>query len=514
MNLGLTRRNIGRLVLLTWAVTLAWLARREFAKGGSAGVAERTRQLEPGAQYFAVLAAGRQVGLVSLSVDTVPGGVRLREQFVLDLPFGDTTRQLARGAEFLISRALRLRHYTRTDFGIGPQERIDAAVGADSILDLSGTEGSDEKTGRARLRVDPEAILPALLPYRAAYGRHLHVGESFSLPLIEIGTGITRPLTVRVAAESTFIVPDSAVWDSAAAKWVAATSDTIHAWRLDHDATGAPTRSWVDAGGALVHQESAGGVTLERSAFELVLNNYRRTRRSESSGWRRAIPGMLGLLGSGRRPDTAAAYRDVLVLTDSATGLPGTARTLPGGRQFLNRDTLRVWRDTPSDAPPEDPRMALAPGWDLPVLDDNMGDVAMQVLARARTAVDSARALTRWVAQQVVTDPAPTSSGTAISALRIHRGGPDAKARLLVTLARTRGIPARVVTGLAVLPQGVFAHSWAELWLGRWVAADPTFGDFPASASLVRIAVGGRSRPLDLLPLTGSARFLPLREPR
>lgn len=514
MNLGLTRRNIGRLVLLTWAVMLAWLARREFAKSGSAGVAERTRQLEPGAEYFAVLAGGRQIGLFNLAVDTVPQGVRLREQEVFDLPVGDTTRQLARGAEYFISRALRLRNLTRTDFGIGPPERLDAALGTDSILELSGLEGSDQRTGRARLRVDPEAILPAMLPYRAAFGRHLRVGETFTLPLIEIGTGTTRQLNVRVAAESMFVVPDSAVWDSAGGQWVAATSDTVHAWRLDHDATGTPTHSWVDAGGMLVHQETAGGVTLQRSAFELVLNNYRRVRRSESSAWRRAIPGMIGLAASGHRPDTVAPYHDFLLPADSAAGVPGTARVLQGGRQSLRSDTLRVWRDTPAGADPEDSSMALGPAWDLPVLDDGMHDVAAQVLVRARTAADTARTLTRWVAQQVVTDPQPTAAGTAVSALRIHRGSPDAKARLLVTLARTRRIPARVVSGLAVLPQGVFAHAWAELWLGRWVAADPTFGDFPASASLVRMAVGTRSRPLDLLPLVGSARFLPLRGPR
>jgi transglutaminase-like putative cysteine protease len=71
-----------------------------------------------------------------------------------------------------------------------------------------------------------------------------------------------------------------------------------------------------------------------------------------------------------------------------------------------------------------------------------------------------------------------------------------------------------VVTGVAVLPEGVFAHSWSELWLGGWVAVDPTFGHVPASTSLIRIAIGERSRPFDLLPLVGSARFLPLRPVR
>ena len=148
MDLGLTRRNIGRLVLLTWAVMLAWLARREFARSGSAGVLERTRRLEPSAQYFAVMAGGRQVGLVNLSADTVTEGVRIREQLVLDLPSADTTRQLARGSEYFISRALRLRHATRAEFGVGPAEQLDVTLGTDSILDLFDREGGDRKTGK------------------------------------------------------------------------------------------------------------------------------------------------------------------------------------------------------------------------------------------------------------------------------------------------------------------------------------------------------------------------------
>ena len=75
-------------------------------------------------------------------------------------------------------------------------------------------------------------------------------------------------------------------------------------------------------------------------------------------------------------------------------------------------------------------------------------------------------------------------------------------------------IPARVVSGLAIFPEGSYGHAWTELWLGRWVAVDPTFGHFPASASLLRLAIGGTSRPIDLVFLAGSARFLPIRTPR
>jgi transglutaminase-like putative cysteine protease len=514
MDLGLTRRNIGRLVLLAWAVMLAWLARRQFAPQGSAGMVERTKRLGPGAQYFAVLAGGRQIGQLNLTSDTLIDVVRLTEQFVLDLPAGDSTRQLARGTEYYLSRALRLRNFTRTGFGSGPAERLDAVLGSDSILGLTDAEGDSSAAGQVRLRIDPDAIMPGMLPYLAAFGNRLRVGEEFSVPLIELGSGGTRPLRVRVTAESSFVVADSASWDSASAHWIPATSDTIRAWRLEHDAPGAPTRSWVDAGGALVRQETAGGLTLLRSAFEIVSNNYRRTRRAESSAWRRAIPGMIALAATGKVPDSSTAVREYLVAADSTMRLEGTARLLEGGRQTLRGDTLRVSRDTETDGDPAESRMARGPSWDLAVLNDAAERAVQEAIGRAATERDSARALTRWVFRQVATDAAPAAFGTARNALRARRANPDGKARLLASMARIAGIPARVVIGVAVLPEGVFSHSWVELWLGRWVAADPSYGQFPASSALIRIAVGERSRPIDLLPLVGSARFLPLRSHR
>jgi transglutaminase-like putative cysteine protease len=506
MELGLTRRNIGRLVLLIWAVMLAWLARREFAKGDAARTAEEARRLEPGAQYFAVLAGGRQIGQLNLSVDTLLDGVRLSEQFVLDLPLGDSTRQLARGTELLLSRALRLRQLSRSAFGIGPQERLFATLGDDAILSITDEEG-EQVAGRVRIRIEPDAIVAGMLPYRAAFGGELRVGARFQVPLLDLGRPGTRLLEVAVTAESTFVLADSAEFNTATALWSPASADTIRAWRLEHDAPGAPTVTWVDAGGAVVQQDTPGGLSFRRSAFEIVGNNYRRARRAESSAWRRDLAAMTPLVGSGFRPDTLTRTRRFL----TAPALPG----LEGGRQSRRGDTLVVSRDPragPGD--PAEGRRALGPGWDLPTLDDEIRRAAGEALSGARTGRDSARVMTGWVAREIATDPELTASGTALNTLRNRAGNADGKARLLATLARVAGIPARVVSGVAVLPQGVFGHAWAELWLDGWVAADPSFGHFPASASLVRLRVGERGRAPDLLPLVASARFLPLDLPR
>lgn len=514
MEIGLTRRNIGRLVLLAWAVMLAWLARREFTKGEDAQRNDGTVRLAPAAQYFGVYARGRQIGQLNLTVDTLIDGVRVSELLVIDVPRGNGLQQLAFTSAYSLSRSLRLRQVSQNIVGIGPQERLDGDVGADSTMTLVHTEAPLGVAGRARMPVHLDDVLPATLPFRIAFSGRLRTGAQFSVPLIDLaGGGRSDTVAIRVTAESTFVVPDSAVWDSAGATWNPATTDTIRAWRIEHDAGGASTVSWVDAGGVLVHQEIGGGVTLHRSAFEIVRENYRQHRQSESQAWRRSIPGMLALTAIGRVPDTVAASRTIVVRTDSGTPAWAGTRALAGGRQLMRGDTILISRATPFDSGAKLPASALGITWDVPIGERSIVAAANQALAGAVSIQDSARRLTRWVAREIVTDTGSLASGTALFTLRNGRGTADGKARLLAAMAKARRIPARVVSGLAVFPDGSYGHAWTELWLGGWVAADPTFGHFPASASLLRLTIGSASRPLTQVFIAGSAQFLPIRAP-
>lgn len=47
---------------------------------------------------------------------------------------------------------------------------------------------------------------------------------------------------------------------------------------------------------------------------------------------------------------------------------------------------------------------------------------------------------------------------------------------LYVAMARSLGLPARVVTGAAFAGGSFGAHAWVEIYLGRWVEVDPTWG--------------------------------------
>jgi hypothetical protein len=85
------------------------------------------------------------------------------------------------------------------------------------------------------------------------------------------------------------------------------------------------------------------------------------------------------------------------------------------------------------------------------------------------------------------------------------RAGDCTEHSLLCTaLCRAAGVPARVVTGLVYCGDAtrVFGvHAWVEVWSGRWVALDPTWGEDLADATHVKLAEG--MDPYSLLLYTG-----------
>ena len=98
---------------------------------------------------------------------------------------------------------------------------------------------------------------------------------------------------------------------------------------------------------------------------------------------------------------------------------------------------------------------------------------------------------------------------TAPDVLKTKSGDCGEHAVLLVALARAAGLPAREVVGLVYGESlGAFAyHAWAEVWLGRWVALDPTFGQFPADPTHLAFAKGSLMAQTAVMGLVGKLRI-------
>jgi len=57
--------------------------------------------------------------------------------------------------------------------------------------------------------------------------------------------------------------------------------------------------------------------------------------------------------------------------------------------------------------------------------------------------------------------------------------------------------------GIVYLDGAFYYHAWSEVWLGQWVAVDPTFHQFPADATHVKFVEGGPEQHVALLKVIG-----------
>jgi transglutaminase-like putative cysteine protease len=92
----------------------------------------------------------------------------------------------------------------------------------------------------------------------------------------------------------------------------------------------------------------------------------------------------------------------------------------------------------------------------------------------------------------------------AVQVLEARRGDCNEHTVLFVALARALGLPARTAVGLVYGEGSFFYHAWPEVWLGQWVAVDPTFGQYPADAAHLRFVIGGLAQQVEIIRLIGN----------
>lgn len=117
-------------------------------------------------------------------------------------------------------------------------------------------------------------------------------------------------------------------------------------------------------------------------------------------------------------------------------------------------------------------------------------------------------ALIAWLGAHIEQQPVDV-----FSALDVLEGGKaecQGHSYLYAALARSLGIPTRVVNGLVYSEagEGFFYHTWNESWInGRWWRIDSTFGQTTADATHIKLVEGERLDELtSLLPLFGRLR--------
>ena len=492
------------LVLAGWGGAFGWLVYREYRPSRTELLAEAALSLPPGATYYALSLGGTQIGFASNTVDTLADSIRVEDLMVLEVPaLGSVHRTDAR-TRAILTRQLKLRSFEAVLRGDLGQFAARGRVQGDSVLAVEfETGGGAPETMRVGLQ--RPIILPGLVPLQVAFGEQVRVGGRYTLRMFDPLVLQERDVEIRVTGDSTFVVPDSAAFDSSAGRWVPARWDTVRAYRVEQEMAGLVVHAWIDEVGRIVRATSGVGFTMERSAFELAHENFRRRGTVPDVALAGDLIRQTAIASNVRLPDRSAR-----VLRVRLGGVDLAGFDLSGGRQAVSGDTLTV-RIEPEEQLEADFRIPAPPSQFGPFIrpeplvqsnDPRIQAQARQIVGRQRNPRRVAELLNRWVYDNL--DKAITVSvPSAVQVLEARRGDCNEHTVLYVALARALGLPARTAAGLVYLNGRFYYHAWPEVYLGGWVAVDPTFGQFPADASHLRFTIGGLARQVELLRLIG-----------
>lgn len=500
----MNRQAAAALILLTWLGALGWLLRRESNSPRGTALNDAVRSVEPGALYYRVSMGGVPVGFASNTVDTVPQGLLIEDRLSLEIPALGALRRIEARTTAHLTNTLRLRTFDAGMVGDAGRFTATGEVVGDTLMRIEFQSAGSQQ--HIRIRLDEPVVLPVYMPLRLVFGGEPEVGKQYAIRTFDPLLLQHSDVSVNIVNDSILFVPDSAAFDSTAMQWVPARWDTVPAWQVEQRINGVSVSGWIDHLGRVVSASSPLGLSIERSAFEVAFNNFRDRDRSRAIEEFAAVD-IIQQTAIASNVDLSADRPQLRVVLG---GIEQDGFDLDGGRQTLAGDTLIVTRENVS---------ALNAGYRLPSRspelwrytrpepliqseDPRIQAQARQIVDRTRNPVRAAERLNAWVFEEIDKE-ITVSVPSAAEVLETRRGDCNEHAILFVALARAVGLPARTAAGLVYARGRFYYHAWPEVYLGEWVALDPTFGQFPADASHLRFTIGGLARQAELIRLIG-----------
>jgi len=514
----------GLIIVLVWAVVLGQRLLMPSADGDSP-VSSEGAGLVAGDEWQGLYLGSEKVGFVHMHKEPLPDakGWRLRSEMELRLRVLGQDHQMQVELQAWLDPALAVQRFEfELEGGRAAGLRLVGEVHGDR-LDLQVTSAGQTRPQVVQLS-EPLTLELAARPLMAQQG--LEIGRKLVVPYFDPLTQSRRELRAEVTGRETVVVMGQAV----------------ETFVLRQDLDGMRLQAWITASGEVVKEElPLGLVALRETADEARYGRHvpegvaqpgRTAPTVQDMATRSSVPaaGRLELL---RSPAVALSLEGVPAPELAAGGL-----SLDGGRQRLRGAVVTVVRERLAGVAPV-PLASPAPSLGVPgAKRSEVGPAAEQaaalrpepfvqsdappLLATARAALagattrhEATERLVRWV-YETLDKTSVIGVPSALETLSSRRGDCNEHATLFVALARSVGLPARLLAGLVYMPaeNRFFYHAWAEVHMGAgWVEVDPTFGEVPASTGHLRLVRGGLMRQVELFRLIGRLTRVDVRAP-
>ena len=396
-------------------------------------------------------------------------------------------------------------------------------LGEQTPITLTGTAWAAHKRGLAELKFRMSSKghavrLTGQIADGTLYGAVHTVGESFpiELPVGEDvvlwgGTGAGL-LSVPVVAEGEEYVVDTfdpvtlslgrARITGLGREELDICGETVFTRVMDLEVRGVTTRAWILDSGEVVRAETPFGFVIEKTTGA----------RAAQVSAPDAAPSLIELAAvpaQGKTPFRGAG-RMLIRLTGVAPGVQP-----PGDdTQTSPEPGLLVVQQPPG--PPGDEEHTHERGLGAHLAGDPLIQVdhpkirltAARIAPSRLTPWERAQCVNQWVYESIAKTPV-VSIPSALDVLDTREGDCNEHTVLFAALARAAGVPTRIAVGLVWSEElgSFYYHAWPEVYVGRWIWMDPTFGEPIADATHIKLVTGNIQRWTELLPYLGQVRM-------
>lgn len=474
-------------VFLSWAAVMAVLAASSLSLRAPA-TALRPLPAEASEQWYGVYSQGKKVGYQHRVRTPSTDGFTVESETVTHLSMLGASQLVSTRLVAETDRSLRPRKF---DFRLrsGAADFVVSGLARGDQLEITSTA-----LGRRTLQLPTSATiaLSQTLEDLLAQER-IESGKTFRYTMFDPVSSAPAPVTLTIGPLEDVSLPGG----------------VRSAYRIDEEFQGSRFRLWMEEGGGVIKEEGPLGLTLLREDGAHAATGGIDRGASVDLAATAAIPVR-------RAIDSPRTLRRLRLRVSDAPAL--LELSFPP-RQRIEDGALVIEREEgfPGGSvslPVQEPHLAddLRPTPFMQVDDPKVRALAGEIAGQDRDAMAVARKLLDWVFENLAKE-ATVSVPNAVEVLETRKGDCNEHAVLYAALARAAGLPARMVAGTVYAPgegssSGAFYyHAWNLVWLGRWVAVDPTFGQFPADATHVALVEGGPDKDIALIGVIGRIRF-------
>ncbi len=475
------KKVISTIILLFWFTMLALLLNRTYLRPTSViAIDAATEQGVRGAdEWFGIYQQGSKVGYVHTQTIPEAETYHLIEESEIDILALGSVQRVKTVINSYTTKNFLLKYFDfAMNSGMTMMKIKGAVIGKKLILDIdTGGNRRSEKIGLSNPPYLSQNIKHAVLIAGLEPGKH------YRFPVFNPTTMSSEYAVINVDSKDRIKIGDG--------------EQTIY--KLRESFHGLETTSWITQNGETIKEESPlGYVILKESMAEAKVR--------DRSG---PIIDVINLTMIPSDPINESSKVKFLRVRLKGADLRGMQ--LDGDGQRATGDVVEITRNEATSEyrlPYLQNELVsyLRPNALIQSDDRKIIDKSATILAGEKDAGKAAKKLNEWVYGALVKKPV-VSIPSALEVLNTREGDCNEHTALYTALARAAGIPTRMAAGIVYMENGFYYHAWPEVWIGKWLAVDPTLNQFPADATHIRIVTGNLDRQSDIVKLIGKLKI-------